>query len=98
MADRESLLAGERDFNPSSWVIDRSIGIQAKLLVQFGEYSKLRIISSLTFTVAVSESHPVWKYIKKDPGIGCQLNFVLHNSMSVIGCQPGLEFETLAYR
>ena len=64
-ADEESLLAGRWDFDPASWVSYQGIAIRARLLVQFGEYSRPRITPSLTFRVYVSYSHPVWECIRE---------------------------------
>ena len=69
-ADQESQLAGEWDFNPASWVSYHSIGIRARLLVQFGEYSRPRITPSLTFRACVSNDHPVWECIRKGDFLG----------------------------
>ena len=69
-ANEESLLTGRWDFSPASWVSYRGIEIQARLLVQFGEYSKPRITPCLTFRVFVSEDHPVWECIAKGDLMG----------------------------
>ena len=70
--DEEFSVAGRWDFNPASWVSYRSIGIQARLLVQFGELSKPRITPSLTVRACVSESHPVWECIGNGDLMGLQ--------------------------
>ena len=64
-ADEETLFAGQWSFNPASWMSYHSIQIQARLLVQFGAFSKPRITPSLTFRACVSAYHPVWECIKK---------------------------------
>ena len=79
--DEESLLAGQWGFDPASWVSYQSIEIQARLLVQFGEYSKPRITPSLAFSVCVSEYHPVWECIKKGDLMGIRR----HLSIGSIG-------------
>ena len=71
-ADGGSLLAGSWDFNPAPWVAYRSIGIRARLLVQFGERSKPRITPSLTASVCVSDSHPVWECVENGDLVGVQ--------------------------
>ena len=70
--DEESLLVGRWDFNPASWVSYRSMQIQARLLVQFGEYSKPRVTPNLTFRVCVSDDHPVWECIQGGDLAGVQ--------------------------
>ena len=65
MANEESLLAGQWGINLASWVSYRGIEIRARLLVQFGEYSKPRITPILTFRVRASEDHRVWECIAK---------------------------------
>ena len=69
-ANEESLLAEQWGINPASWVSYRGMEIRARLLVQFGEYSKPQITPSLTFRVFVSEDHPVWKCIAKGDLMG----------------------------
>ena len=69
-ADEECLLVGRWGFNPASWVSYQSIEIRARLLVQFGEYSRPRITPSLTFSVCVSEDHPVWECIREGDLMG----------------------------
>ena len=64
VAYEESSLAGQWVFEPASWASYRSIRTRARLLAQFGEYSKPRITPGLTFRVSVSEYHPVWKCIE----------------------------------
>ena len=68
--ESESLLAGQWDFNPASWVSYRGIRVQARLLVQLGECSKARITPSLTSRMCISGSHPVWECIKKGDLMG----------------------------
>ena len=80
-ADEELLFAGQWDFCPASWVSYSNIRIQTRLLVQFGEYSKLRITPSLTFRVCVSEIHPVWECIKKGDLTGVRM----HLSIGSVG-------------
>ena len=69
-ADEECLLAGRWCFDPAPWVSYQSIDIRARLLVQFGEYSRPRITPSLAFSVCVSEDHPVWECIKEGDLMG----------------------------
>ena len=69
VANEESLLAGHWEFEPASWVTCRSIRIQARLLVQFGEYSKPRITPSLTFKVMCLDL-PVWHCIWEGDSVG----------------------------
>ena len=71
-ADEESLLTGHWNFDPAPWVSYRGIEIRARLLVQFGERSKPRITPSLTVSVRVSDSHPVWECIKNGDLVGVQ--------------------------
>lgn len=69
-ADEECSFAGQWGFSPVPWVSYRSIAIQARLLVQFGEYSKARVTPSLNFRACVSVSHPVWECIEKGDLMG----------------------------
>ena len=93
-ADGESLLAGEWDFKPALWVSYHSMRIQARLLIQFGGYSKPRITPSLTVRVCVSKDHPVWECIKQGDLIGVQR----HLSTGSIGVNDtALSGRTLLY-
>ena len=69
-ADKECSFAGRWGFNPAPWVSYRSLRIQARLLVQFGEYSKARVTPSLIFRACVSDYHPVWECIEKGDLVG----------------------------
>ena len=71
-SEEELLVAGQWDFNPASWVSYQSIGIQARLLVRFGELSKPKITPNLTVRVCVSEGHPVWECIRNGDLTGVQ--------------------------